>query len=199
MKNYSLMKILVKIMHLLIKRFLILFITGYTPTLEPYSSRFLGGIRNGTKFYNVAVHAGPEPTPENGLWVLGAHYDTAYNTPGADDNASGVAVLLEIARALRERPPAVPVRLVAFSTEEPPAFETDNMGSRHDARKLREAGVPVAGMISLEMLGYFDSREGSQIYPPFTKWLVPETGDFIALAANLRSRKFLKTVRTLGR
>ncbi len=169
---------------------------GYRPSMEPYRALYMGGgIRDGTVFHNIAVSAGPEPSADNPLWVLGAHYDSAFGTPGADDNASGIAVLLELARRFKKEPPKIPIRFVAFSTEEPPAFGTKNMGSWHDAAMLKKDGVPVAGMISLEMLGYYDDRTGSQIYPPFTKWLVPETGDFIALVGNFGSRRFLNKVR----
>ncbi|MBI5209078.1 MAG: M28 family peptidase [Elusimicrobia bacterium] len=163
---------------------------GYAPSVEAYHARWMGAVKNGTTFYNVAVEI---PAPGD-WWVLGAHYDTA-GTPGADDNASGVAVLLEVARSLKERPPRKPVRLVAFSTEEPPAFDTPNMGSRHDARRLKEKGVRLEGMISLEMLGYYDDRPGSQIYFPFLKWFIPKEGNFLALVSNLKSRGFLKRVK----
>ncbi len=164
---------------------------GYEPEIRPYHAKWMGAIKNGTTFYNIIVKAGPPDSPE-GLLVIGAHYDTAYNTPGADDNASGTAVLLEMARRFGERPPPIPVRLVAFSSEEPPAFDTVNMGSHVDAQDLKKAGVKLRGMISLEMLGYYDSRRGSQIYAPFLKWLFPETGDFVGVVANFKSHGLLK-------
>ncbi|HBL16172.1 MAG TPA: undecaprenyl-diphosphatase UppP [Elusimicrobia bacterium] len=166
---------------------------GYDPVVEPYHGKFMGAIRNGTTFYNISVTTGPA-RPDEGLWVIGAHYDTAYGTPGADDNASGVAVLLELARALQASAPPRRVRLVAFSTEEPPAFGTQNMGSWHDAQSLKRKDEKVEGMISLEMLGYFDERPGSQIFFPFLKWFMPDRGDFLALVANPSSRAFLKKV-----
>ncbi|HAH06156.1 MAG TPA: hypothetical protein DCM05_06450 [Elusimicrobia bacterium] len=166
---------------------------GYAPSLEPYHALWMGAVKNGTTFYNVAVTLGDQDA--EGLWVLGAHYDTTSDTPGADDNASGTAVLLELACALKRSPPKRPVRLVAYSTEEPPAFDTLNMGSAHDAKALKARGAKVEGMISLEMLGYFDDRPGSQLWFPFLKWIIPERGDFLALVANRRSWAFWRTVR----
>ncbi|MBI5244282.1 MAG: M28 family peptidase [Elusimicrobia bacterium] len=165
---------------------------GCKPEMETYTSQWMGAVKNGTTFHNVVAAIGD--TSAGGVWVLGAHYDSAEGTPGADDNASGVAVILELACALKERPPKMPVRLVAYSTEEPPAYGTVNMGSAHDAKRLKSEGVKVAGMISLEMLGYYDSRPGSQIYFPFLKWFIPDRGDFLALVSNFKSRPFLKRV-----
>ncbi len=135
-------------------------------------------------------------TVESGkVLVVGAHYDTVRSTPGADDNASGVAALIGIAAGLAGRTPAKTVRFVAFALEEPPAYRTQNMGSYHYARSLQEAGAAVDGMICLEMVGYFTDLPGSQSYPlPLFKLLFPSRGNFIALVGNIRSRKFTKAV-----
>lgn len=165
--------------------------SGYAPKLLPYESRLMIGVPNGTRFHNVeallTVRA-PEP---RGAWVLGAHYDSAPGTPGADDNASGVAVLLEVARLLRERKPGREVRFVAFGTEEPPSFGTRNMGSWQYARGLKDGGVLVHGVVVLEMLGFYNPRPGSQLYPPFMHLFFPGHGGFVGAVGNIESRGLL--------
>lgn len=108
--------------------------------------------------------------------LVGAHYDAVIGSPGADDNATGVAVLLEMARLLRERPPRSPVRLVAFDLE-----EYGLLGSRHYAAQLKQQGQSLRLMIGLEMLGYCDKTPGSQQYPPGLKYFYPSQGNFIGL------------------
>ncbi len=164
---------------------------GYAAKLLPYESRGLGGVKNGTRFDNVeAVLRARAPEPR-GAWVIGAHYDSAPGTPGADDNASGVAVLIETARLLRALKPGREVRLVAFGTEEPPSFGTRNMGSWHYASGLKDGGVFVHGMISLEMLGFYNPRPGSQLYPPFLQLFFPDHGSFVGVVGNIDSRALL--------
>lgn len=119
--------------------------------------------------------------------VVGAHYDTVPGSPGADDNASGVAGLIEMARALRALPLACTVRLVAFVNEEPPFFFTRRMGSAVYARAARRRGDDIRLMVSLEMIGCYSAEPGSQGYPRF----YPDRGDFIAFVSNLRSRRAL--------
>lgn len=165
--------------------------SGYTPKLLPYESRLMIGVPDGTAFHNVEALL-PVRSPEpRGAWVLGAHYDSAPGTPGADDNASGVAVLLEVARLLRERKPGREVRFVAFGTEEPPAFGTRNMGSWQYARGLKDGGVPVHGVVVLEMLGFYNPRPGSQLYPPFMHLFFPGHGGFVGAVGNIESRGLL--------
>ncbi len=127
------------------------------------------------------------------LLVVGAHYDTVPGTPGADDNASGVAAVIELARLLRERPRRRALRLVAFCTEEPPAFAGEGMGSRAYARRLKAEGAAVEGMLSLEMIGRY-AKEGAQRYPPLLAPFFRPTPDFIAAVSNRTSRGFLKRV-----
>jgi len=128
--------------------------------------------------------------------VVGAHYDTAPGTPGADDNASAVAVLIETAGRLLREPPPWPVRFVAFASEEPPHFGTPEMGSFHHARRARERGEDIRGMLSLEMVGFFDARPGSQSYPPLLARFYPDAGDFLALVGNLPSWGFIRRFKT---
>lgn len=167
---------------------------GYAVKLHPYYSQRLYYVKDGTEFFNIEATLGSGTNPANGVLLIGAHYDTAPGTRGADDNASGVAVLLEVARLLKDQPLDREVRFVAFGTEEPPAFGTQNMGSYRYARKLRTEGTPVAGLINLEMLGYFNPKKGSQLYPPFLHLFFPDDGNFIAIVANFSSRSFFKSV-----
>jgi Zn-dependent M28 family amino/carboxypeptidase len=125
--------------------------------------------------------------------VLGAHYDTVPETPGADDNASAVAVMIEVARLLRASAPSRTVRFVAFSCEEPPHFYTSTMGSQVYARACRVNGERIVGMLCLEMVGYYTDAPGSQRppeeLPKIIHWALPRRGGFLAAVGNLRSWK----------
>ena len=165
--------------------------SGYAPKKRAYASKWMASIKNGTEFSNVEAVLAAAPADGDGAWIVGAHYDSASGTPGADDNASGVAVLLEAARLLRSRKPFRDIRFVAFGTEEPPAFGTRNMGSSHYARDARENGLKIHGMISLEMLGYYNPRRGSQLYPPFLHLFYPDHGDYVSAVGNVGSRRLL--------
>jgi Zn-dependent M28 family amino/carboxypeptidase len=123
----------------------------------------------------------PAPAAENKpLILIAAHYDGVPGTPGADDNASGVAVLLELARALRVQPARYPVQLVAFDLE-----EYGMVGSRAYAQTLFQQGQKIRLMLSLEMLGYCSQEPGSQHYPPGLHYIYPDRGNFIGLIGNL--------------
>jgi len=130
------------------------------------------------RYRNVIAELGPD-TPER--IVIGAHYDTAGDQPGADDNASGVAGLLELARLLAASPPPLRVELVAYTLEEPPSFGTERMGSAVHARALAERGAKVRLMISIEMIGGFSDQPGSQHYPAVVGWFYPSKANFIAV------------------
>lgn len=133
----------------------------------------------GREFHNLRALFGPPGPPR---LVVGAHLDTAGGLPGADDNASGAAALLELARLLKERPPRVPVELVVWTLEEPPFFRSKEMGSRRHAAELRAAGAPVVLAVSLECLGVFKDEPGSQAYPlPLLSWVYPSEGNYLAL------------------
>jgi hypothetical protein len=130
--------------------------------------------------------------------IIGAHYDVCYDQPGADDNASGVAALLEIAAMLSKESSTLSKRidLVAFTLEEPPNFRTPNMGSAVHAQSLINQGVEIKVMICLEMLGYYDETPGSQQYPlSILKWLFPDTGNFIAVISNFGSNRFARKIK----
>ncbi len=126
--------------------------------------------------------------------IVGAHYDSVEGCPGADDNASGCAALFELARLLHGQTFSRTLRFVAFVNEEPPYFESPHMGSRVYADRCQERGEQVVAMLSLETLGYYDPKPGSQQYPPPFGWLYPDTGDFIAFVADLGSRSLLRQV-----
>lgn len=124
--------------------------------------------------------------------ILGGHYDTVINCPGANDNASGISGVLEVARLLSGRTLARTVRFVAFVNEEAPFFGTDNMGSLVYAQRCRRRGENIVGMISLETIGYYNGQEGSQQYPPPFSLHSPSVGDFIGFVGNLKSRTFVR-------
>ncbi|MEX0267791.1 M20/M25/M40 family metallo-hydrolase [Leptolyngbyaceae cyanobacterium UHCC 1019] len=111
--------------------------------------------------------------------IIGAHYDAVPGTVGADDNASGVAALLELARLLTANPARHPVRLIAFDLE-----EYGMVGSSHYAKAMQQQAEPLRLMLSLEMLGYCSKAPNSQTYPPGLKYFYPDRGDFIALIGN---------------
>lgn len=131
------------------------------------------------------------------ILILGAHYDTVSTTPGADDNASAVAVLLELAgqamRLKKGHQLKENLRFVAFPLEEPPAFYTADMGSKRYVKILKQRGEKIKGMICFEMVGYKSIASNSQVIPfPLNLRNYSRTGDFIAFVANMASIKFLK-------
>lgn len=150
--------------------------------LEVESDSFLN---SGETFHNIVARL---RAPENGpLIIIGAHFDSVVGTPGADDNASGVAVLLEAARLLSQVQLQFQMLFCAFNLE-----ELDMIGSTAFARKLKAAGKNVAAMISLEMVGYKDWRPGSQKLPAGLSRFYPDRGDFIAVIGNWRSNALLR-------
>ncbi len=152
----------------------------------------------GNTYYNVYCEIKGAGNPKDGILVIGAHYDTVTGTPGADDNTSGIAGIIELARLTVSKPLQRTVRFVAFSLEEPPIFMTKNMGSYIYAKSLKNERIKVYGMISLEMLGYYSDRKNSQYYPlPIFKWFYPDKGNFIAFVGNLSSRSFTMRVKKL--
>lgn len=123
--------------------------------------------------------------------VIGAHYDSVIGSPGADDNATGVAALIELATRFGRLKPARTLRFVAFANEEPPHFGTPSMGSYRYAQRCRDRHETVVAMISLETIGYFSDAPKSQTYPALLQLLYPPTGNFIAFVSNLKSRGLL--------
>ncbi|MFQ5588999.1 MAG: M28 family peptidase [Nitrospiria bacterium] len=171
--------------------------SGYAPRFESFridSPPFLTELRTNpadksalkTEYQNiVAIKKGRAKESI----VVGAHYDSVIGTPGADDNASGVAVLLELARLLQDFNLEKTVIFAAFANEEPPFFRTPAMGSARFVKA--HADEKITFMISLEMLGFYSDTPGAQSYPPFLKYFYPDKADFIAVVGNLGSRHFV--------
>jgi hypothetical protein len=128
------------------------------------------------------------------IFVIGAHYDSVLGCPGANDNASGVAALLALARRFAGKPTGQTLRFVAFVNEEPPYFQTEEMGSLVYAKRCQARGDRIAAMISLETIGYFSDEPGSQKYPAVgLGFFYPTKGNFIGFATNTGSRALLRT------
>jgi len=163
---------------------------GFTPERQSYTA-------HGHEVANIEVEIPGHHADE--IVVVGAHYDTVPGTPGANDNGSGVAAVLALARALSGKSLARTLRLVAFVNEEPPFFQTPAMGSWQYAHRCRERGENIAGMLSLETIGYFSDLPDSQMYPfPFSLFY-PKTGNFIGFVGNSRSSRLVAQVTRLFR
>lgn len=151
-------------------------------------------LREGTFRNVVATLQGSDPRA--GAIVVGAHYDAYGELPGADDNASGVAVLLELARLVAKETPKRTWIFVAFSTEEPPFFGTEDMGSARFADELGRRGTKVDLMIALDLVGYYSDRPKSQSFPlPGFGFLYPTTGDFVAVVGDLGAGGWIRRVK----
>jgi Zn-dependent M28 family amino/carboxypeptidase len=122
------------------------------------------------------------------ILLLGAHYDSVLGSPGANDNASGVAALLEIARMFHAVEPVLTVRFVAFVNEEPPFFWSRQQGSMVYAEAARRRGDDIRLMASLETIGSYSDQPGSQSYPPFFRFFFPNRGNFIGIVSDFGSR-----------
>ncbi len=128
----------------------------------------------------------------NEILIIGAHYDSAQGTPAANDNGSGVAAMLVLAGRFATQRPERTIRFVGFTNEEPPYFQRENkMGSWVYARECKQNNDNIVGVLSLETMGYFTSKENSQNYPPPLNLMYPSTGNFIGFVANLGSRDLL--------
>lgn len=126
------------------------------------------------------------------ILVVGGHYDTAPGTPGANDNGSGVAATLVLARRLAGHPQGQTIRFAFWTNEEPPFFQTDLMGSLVYARRCRERQERITGAISLETLGYYTDAPGTQHYPSAIRGDYPERGNFVTFVSDRDSRAFLE-------
>lgn len=144
---------------------------------------------HGEPAYNLVATSPSSVAATGPLWIIGAHYDSFSDSPGADDNASGVAAMLALARRLNGS--HRPLRFVAFTNEEPPFFKSANMGSVVYAESLTE---PVEAMISLESLGYYRSEPGSQDYPRPMRAFYSDVGDYVAIVGNLESHGLVGTL-----
>jgi hypothetical protein len=137
----------------------------------------------GQTYRNVSAFFGPDTRERI---VIGAHYDSAGELPAADDNASGVAGLIELAHLLGKAPLKTRVELVAYTLEEPPYFRTQHMGSAVHAASLKQQNIPVRLMLSLEMIGYFTDAPNSQSFPVnILNLFYPSQGNFIAVVGKI--------------
>lgn len=155
---------------------------GYTPVRQTYSA-------DGVACSNIEAEI---PGRDGAMMVVGAHYDSAIGSPGANDNASGVAALLELARQLHGSSPEHAIRLVLFVNEEPPFFATSKMGSRVWAEEAHRRGDRVVGMMSLETMGYYSEAEDSQKYPFPMGAFYPDRGQFLGFIGNVESGAFVR-------
>lgn len=165
---------------------------GYKPDRHTYQ---ISGLRYGGRSSDniIAESTGSENPGE--IVIVGAHYDTVYNSPGANDNASAVAVLFSLAEWFSDRRQSRTIRFVAFVNEEPPFFHSSNMGSYTYARKCRDLGENITAMMALDGLGYFSDKPGSQSYPlPGLGFIYPKTADFIAFVTRVRDSGLLRSV-----
>jgi Zn-dependent M28 family amino/carboxypeptidase len=161
---------------------------GLTPEYQEYYA-------GGNRYRNVIGYLGPIDAP---VVVIGAHYDVAGDQPGADDNASAVAGLLETVRLLVPFSNRLNVRIVFISwcLEEPPFFGKEEMGSYVHAKSLSDEHLEIIGAISLEMIGYFTEQPKSQKYPlGLMGAFYPDKGNFIAVVGNLGSGSLVKTLK----
>ncbi|MFP4145751.1 MAG: M28 family peptidase [Phycisphaeraceae bacterium] len=157
---------------------------GYEVDRQTYTA-------NGETVANLEVSL-PGTSAGDQIVIVGAHYDTARGSPGANDNASAVAAVLALARRFSGAEPERTIRFVLFTNEEPPFFQTEGMGSYVYARRSRERGERIAGMISLDTIGYYSDEPGSQDYPIPDDSAFPDTGEFIAFLANPASAELLE-------
>jgi hypothetical protein len=157
---------------------------GYAPARQEFEVERLA-------VCNIEVERKGTKLPDE-IVVIGAHYDSVPGCPAANDNGTGVAGLFELARQFSELKPQRTVRFVAFVNEEPPFFQTEEMGSVVYARRCRQRNEQVVAMISLETMGYYTDEPKSQKYPPPLNLFYPSTGNFIGFVGNFGSRGLVR-------
>jgi Zn-dependent M28 family amino/carboxypeptidase len=158
---------------------------GYSPRRQTFAA-------DGHTFANIEAETPGMQHPEK-IVVIGAHYDTAGNLPGANDNASGVAATLELARHFATIKPARTIRWVFFANEEPPYFQTEAMGSYVYAKRCRERKEDIPAMLSLETIGFYTDKRVSQTYPIGFHPGYPDRGNFLGFVADFQSAFLLRT------
>lgn len=159
--------------------------SGYTVQHQHYAIA-------GKDYDNLSVELKGSDRPDQ-IILIGAHYDSAYLSPAANDNASGSAATLELAKYFATSKPARTLRFVFFVNEEPPFFGSEEMGSLVYAKAVKAKGEKIMAMMSLETIGYYSDRPGSQSYPSPLNLFYPSTGNFISFIGNLDSRKVVRT------
>jgi Zn-dependent M28 family amino/carboxypeptidase len=153
---------------------------GYDVTKQSYET-------HNQQCTNLEVTCVGERNPGQ-ILLIGAHYDSARGAPGANDNASGVAALLEMSRLFKRLRPAISVRFVAFVNEEPPFSFGSKQGSMVYAKMAKARGDDIALMVAMDCIGCYSEQAGSQHYPPFFGFFYPSEGNFLAVISNLASR-----------
>lgn len=156
--------------------------SGYKPSRQSYECQ-------GKTVANIeATLAGVDAKLAEEVILVGAHYDSVKGCPGANDNATGVAAVLELARSLAATKPARSIRFVLFVNEEPPFFHSPMMGSVVYAKRCRERNEKIVAMLSLETMGFYSDEKGSQKYPPPFDKFFPDTGNFIAFVGDTSAK-----------
>jgi Zn-dependent M28 family amino/carboxypeptidase len=159
---------------------------GYVPGAQPFEVR-------GVPVQNIeAIARGADADAE--VVVVGAHYDTIGGSPGANDNGTGIASVLELARRFAGQALPRTIRFVAFTNEEPPFFQSEEMGSLVYARAARQRGDRITGMLSLETMGYYSDEPGSQQYPDPLGRFFPDVGNFIGVVGNPESAGLVEQI-----
>jgi len=160
---------------------------GYSPSVQDLSYK--------DRIFSNIILSIPGKSHPDDIVLIGAHYDTVFGTPGADDNASAVAILLEMCRHLKNYAPERTLRLVFFTLEEPPTFRSSCMGSQVYAQECSRQKENIQAMVSLEMIGYYNDQKGAQGFPfPLMNLIYSSTPNFIAVVGNLSSRGLVKKV-----
>ena len=163
---------------------------GFQPRRDTYEM-------GGRACHNIEAQLGGK---SGDIVLIGAHYDSVYGAPGANDNATGVAGMLALARRFAAAHPEKTLRFVAFVNEEPPYFQTSQMGSLVYAKRCKDRGDRIVAMLSLETIGYFSDAPRSQVYPsPGIGAFYPHTANFIGFVSDLGSRRLLKRALKLFR
>jgi Zn-dependent M28 family amino/carboxypeptidase len=157
---------------------------GYEVASQKYTAQ-------GVEVRNLSVEVRGAVAPDE-IVVVGGHYDSVMGCPGANDNATGAAATLALAREHVGRKPDRTLRFVLFVNEEPPFFRTEEMGSLVYARACRERGEKITAMLALETMGFYSDTPGTQKYPPPLGFVYPKTGNFIAFVGNLGSRGLVR-------
>ncbi len=158
--------------------------SGYQVTEQAYTI-------DDKTYYNLAVEKKGTELP-NEVIIVGAHYDSVFASIGANDNGTGVAATLELAKIFAKKSPKRTVRFIEFTNEEPPFFWTENMGSLVYAKQIDLQQEKIVAMLSLETMGYFSDVPGSQQYPSILNWFYPNQGNFITFVGNLQSRNLIR-------
>lgn len=159
-------------------------IIGYQPRRQSY-------IVDGKTVDNIEIEI-PGTRGSNEIVVIGAHYDSVRGSPGANDNASGVAALLALARSFAGRQPARTLRFVVFVNEEKPFAQTSRMGSVVYAKRSRARGENIVAMLSLETMGYYSDGKNTQRYPSMLRFVYPSAGNFIGFVGNVSSGSLVR-------